>query len=134
MVLVASTSSRVGIGRQVIQEFKERWDLADEESVVNKRLHGRHGCVPVFGGTNDGNLGELAVEKDGGLRHDQIGLQVIGRGSSIELIKREVAIGDVGSVAGLIVPGLKMRGFSRTDAEQNPQDLRMGDALGELWI
>src|SRR5205807_6299548 len=75
-----------------------------------------------------------AVEKDGGLRHDQIGLQVIGRGSSIELIEREVAIGDVGSVAGLIVPGLKMRGLGRTDAEQNPQDLRMGDALGELRI
>ena len=75
-------------------------------------------CAPLSRGcwANDGDRTEIIVKKNRWLRHDQVGLELIGgaRGTIIrvdafvEIRERKVTIGDDGCIACLVVPYLKV--------------------------
>src|SRR5205807_2154519 len=89
-----------------------RW--IEEESVINEAYdRGDGAALSSRRGANDGNGSELWVEEHGGLGHDQIRLEQIrcwsavdGRcaiirvNPTVEIREREVAICDVGGIAG----------------------------------
>src|SRR5206468_1892237 len=43
-------------------------------------------------------------------------------------------VGQRRSIAGLVLPDLKVHRLRRADAEQDAQHLRMGDALRQRWV
>ncbi len=106
--------------------------MADEQPVGRPGLDRGH-CTPTppwLGWANDRNGRELAAEEDGGLGHDQVGLEVLpAKGSGIEVRKHQ-PIGRVGQsrrIARLVMPRLKMGCLGGADTEQDAQHLRMGD-------
>jgi len=64
---------------QLVEDGKELLRLADEQPVIRKGLDRGH-CTPTsryLGRPNDRNGRELAAEEDGGLRHDQVRLELL---------------------------------------------------------
>lgn len=122
----------------------------DEEPVVNEGLDCTLGSIVWIRRPNNGYRPELGVKKDCRLRHDQVGLEQVGRGngcasshgvcagvgiqSVIEVGEAEVAVGDVRRVRGLVVPDLEMHGLAWPDTEQDSEYFKIGDFLGETWI
>ena len=122
---------------QLAEEGKERLRLADEQPVGRQSLERPHCSAHGLGRPNDRNDRELAAEEDGGLGHDQVGLEVLpAKGSSIEVGKHQ-PIGGIGQsrrVARLVMPGLKMGGLGGADTEQDAQHLWTGDPLRQRWV
>jgi hypothetical protein len=111
--------------------------LADEQPVGRQGLGSSH-CSPLcLGRANDRNDRELSAEEDGGLRHDQVGLEVLpAKGRCIEVRKHQPirGIGQSRRIAGLIVPGLKVRCLGRADTQQDTQNFRMGHPLSQRGV
>jgi hypothetical protein len=135
----------VGILGQIVQEIKKLFWLAVEEPVGRKPRDRALRRAFGFGGANDGDDRELAVEEVCRLRHDQVGLEFIlirkFRGvCEVREKQRGIVWIDQGSnrrvhgVPGFVVPGLEVRRFGGTDAEQDAQNLRTGHALRQRRI
>src|SRR5258708_10341602 len=121
--------------------------MADEQAVVYKALQGAHRRILGFGWQNDRERSELVVQEDGGLRHDEVGLEFIGDfriGESIEVGESDRGTGRAGEtgvgvrqlnrVTRLVMPGLEMRGFRRTNGQQNAQHFDVAHALSKRRI
>src|SRR6266702_4945591 len=113
--------------------------LADEQPVGRPGLD-RGPCTPTppwLGWANDRDGRELAAEEDGGLGHDQVGLEVLpAKGRGIEVRKHQ-PIGGVGQsrrIARLVMPGLKMGCLGGADTQQDAQHFWMGDPLSQRWV
>src|ERR1700751_5798104 len=101
---------------------------------------------PLFnrGGANDRNRPEPLLEEGTGLRHDEVGLEILqpkanGEGRSVEVRKHQGAVGQRGQrrrhcITRLVVPGLKVRCLGWTDAEHDSQNLPIGPPQGQYWV
>src|SRR5258708_24045511 len=71
--------SRVCLLCQLLEDSKELRRLADEQPVGRPGLDRGH-CTPTpryLGRANDRNRRQRSAEEDGGLGHDQVGLEVL---------------------------------------------------------
>src|SRR6266436_9549796 len=106
-------------------------------TIVAQGLERAHGSPLGLSRANDRDGRELAAEEDGGLGHDQVGLECLpAKGSGIEVWKHQ-AIGRVGQrwrVAGLVMPRLEVRGLDWANTEQDAQHLQTGDSLSQRWV
>ncbi len=123
---------------EIGQELKERWRLADEESHSREKLQRSH-CSPV--GSRRPHYRarwEASAQEDGWLGHDQVGLEFLSaKRGRIEVREHQRGIFRVGQsrcIARFVAPGLKVHCLSGTDAENDAQNIGMGDALSERWI
>ena len=132
LLAVLPALGRIGLRCQLAEEAKERLRLADEQPIGRQGLERAHCRAHGLGRPNDRNDRELAAQEDGGLGHDQVGLEVLpAKGSGIEVGKHQ-PIGGIGQwrrIARLVMPGLKMGGLGGANTEQDAQHLRTGDPL-----
>src|SRR4029077_7293355 len=63
---------------QLVQKGKECWRLADEKPHVSQELDHAHGNSLCLSRTNNRAYREAWAEEWAWLRHDQIGLEVLG--------------------------------------------------------
>src|SRR5205814_7005099 len=84
---------------------------------------------------------ETRVDERARFGHNQIGLKILSakrRGVQVRKSRRVVVdrikSSHLQCVACLVLPGLKMHGFSRADADQNSQDFYAGSSLRHRWI
>src|SRR5262250_501137 len=105
-----------------------------EKSVFNKTLDGGYRTT-LFGGSwaNDGNGTKLCVQEERWLRHDQVRLGSVCLGWIlwIKIRESEIAVGNVGSVAGLVLPSLEVHDLRPTDTQQNSQNFEVGHLLSQ---
>ncbi len=117
----------------------------EEEAILSKADDGGHRASLLCGSwANDGDRAQLFVKKEGRFGHDQVGLELVcdviaggpgvGIDAGIEVGKRQVAVGDVGRVAGLVVPGLEVRDLAPANAQQNPQNFQIGYLLSQRRV
>src|SRR5258708_7966138 len=118
---------------QVLQQFKERWHLADEQPVFNKSVHGSHGRPFCLRGANYGAARKLSTQKWRRFGHDQVCLQVLS-GKSRKGQSRIARVGYSRSIARLVVPDLKVHCLGWPDAKQNSQYLLAGYPLRQRWV
>jgi hypothetical protein len=117
------SSRLVGILCEIRQQLKEFVRLSDEQAHRRQKLDYSHSDSPSFGRTNDRTLREFAAEEWARLRHDQVCLEGLAtKGRRVEVRKgqsiRGVSKGR--RIARLVRPRLKVHGFSRTNADENP--------------
>src|SRR5439155_8233314 len=74
----------VGFFGELLHQGEEAGGLAGEEAHVDQELDHAFGDVFGFSGANDGASRELAANEWARLRHDQVGLKVLGRESGGE--------------------------------------------------
>src|ERR1700746_263143 len=132
--LLAFAPRRVRLPCEFFEGAKERAGLADEQSVVNEGLNSAHGCTLGFCWPDDRHRRELFAQEDGRLRHDEVGLEIVGVGIRVQVSKHKVAVGNSGSIACLVMPSLEVSGFGGPDTQENAQDFGVSDALGERGI
>ena len=108
-------------------------ELTDEESHVREEVEHVHGNPVGFRGTDDGAYREFAAEEWAGLRHDEVGLELLaakGRrvqvGEGYRNMGDGMGCGEGRSVAGLVGPGLKVHGFGGADADEDAEDFDAG--------
>jgi len=68
------------------------------------------------------------AKENSGLRHDEIGLEVLSTRSGIKIWKNQrriCGIGQSGSISGLVLPGLEVHGFRGPDAEHDSQNFNV---------
>ena len=109
-------------GCQISQRCKERGRLADEKPTGRQGIGSGHCCPLCLGRTNDRADREATAEKDGGLGHDQVGLEILpAKWRFIEVRKNQPIRGvrQRNRIARLVMPRLKVCGLGRADAEQN---------------
>ena len=115
-----------------------RW--VKEQPVLNKADDRGYGASLFCGcWADDGDRTELLAKKQRWLGHDQIGLEfvggsrgaIIGIDATIQIRKRKITIGDVGRIACLVVPSLKMHDLRSADAQQDSEHFQIGDLLGQ---
>ena len=124
----------VRIVSKVLHEGEERRRLADEEPHIGQELNNAFGDVFGLCRTNDRAWRQVRTDKGAGLRHDQVGLQVLTGRSEIRKADRHASdwVNDVcqwGRVACFVLPSLKVHGFGGADADQDAQNFRMRGAL-----
>jgi len=137
---------------QLEEEVSEMLRLADEEPVIHEALNSGDGAVEFCGcWANDSYGTQVRIEKMGRLGHDEVGLQGIAAerlGIRLALGSRErrerycctraarsvVRVGNRKSIPGLVLPGLKMHGLARSDAEQDSQNLEVRYLLRQRGI
>src|SRR5580704_9999784 len=131
----------VGLRRQLLQELKELLRLTDEESIAGQPVERSRGRPHSGRRPNDGDSGELPVEERCRFGHDQVCLKVLAAERRSVKVREAhlyashwVSVADVGSIARFVVPGLEVRDLRAADAEKNPQDLHIGDALRQRRI
>ena len=103
-----SALGRIRFLSQLSEDRKELLRLADEQPVGRQGL-GRAHCSPFcLGGANDRTGRELAAEEDGGLGHDQVGLEgLCVKRRGIEVWKHQ-SIRGVGQGRRIACPGRKI--------------------------
>src|SRR5260370_10859182 len=79
----------IGLVRQLMQQREESRRLPDEQTIRRQSPHGRDGGSLRLGWPNDRARREPAVQKNGGLRHDQVRLQVLADGGDAQVRKRK---------------------------------------------
>src|SRR6266576_1956357 len=106
----------------------------EEDPIIGEADNGGH-CATLScrGRTNYGDGAKLPIQEERWLRHDQVGLEVVSWvgtsaawirvDSAIQVRKRKITVGDIGSIAGLVVPRLEVHYLGSADTQQNPQDL-----------
>ena len=125
---------------QIVQQIEEPLIfLADEKSVVGECLYRSCRSALRLGRANDRADGEFSAQKWCWLGHDEVRLQrfrlahgQVGKSNRCACLG--IHIGQRSSVAGLVLPCLKMHGLGRANAEQNSQDFRVGYPLRKRWI
>jgi hypothetical protein len=80
--------------RQVLEQFKELWRLADEKSHVRQELDHAFGDVFCLGGANDGAPWQVRADEGAWLWHDQVRLQVLARGVRSQIRETHGYAGD----------------------------------------
>src|SRR6267378_4965170 len=137
-ILFDIASGFIRIFSQVSHKCKELLRLAQEESHGGEKLEGSHGSPLCASGTNDGACRELPAEKYSGFRHDQVGLEILTPGRRhVEVGKYQrmiLGVGQSRSIAGLVLPRLKVHGLGWADAEHDAQNLDIGYPLSQRWI
>src|SRR5260221_12818051 len=130
-------SGRICCLCQALQDCKELRRLADEQPVGRQGTQSAHGSPLGRGRANDRNDRERAAEEDGGLGHDQVGLEVLSaKRRGIEVRKHQPirGVGQSRRIACLVVPGLKMHCLGWADTEQDAQHFWIGDSLGQRGV
>ena len=94
VVTAAATLGIVSFRSKILQQFKERWRLADEESHRRQELHHAHRNACRLGRPNDRTCRETWIKKWAGLGHDQISFEIFQRkpsrrGCGIQVGKRQ---------------------------------------------
>jgi len=101
---------------QILQEFKERWRLANEKPIGRQGLECSH-CGPLcLGRANDRTYRELSAEERARLGHDQVSLKILPaewRGVEVRKHQAISRIGQSRGIARLDPPGLQKK-FYRT--------------------
>src|SRR5258707_4905338 len=131
--------SRVCLLCQLLEDSKELRRLADEQPVGRPGLDRGH-CTPTpryLGRANDRNRRQRSAEEDGGLGHDQVGLEVLApKRCGIEVRKYQ-PIGGVSQsrrIARLVMPRLKMRCLDWADTEQDAQHFQISGPLSQRGV
>jgi len=128
-------SCRICRPSQPGEDVEEFLRLAPEQPGISQELHRAHGGARGLGRANDRTDRELSVQEYGGLRHDQVGLEVLENkrrtGWTVQIWKHQSirGVGQRRRIASLVLPGLKVHRFRRPDTQQDPQYLPMSDAL-----
>jgi len=92
----AVTFGFVGLRCKVLQQFKERFWLSDEQPHGRQELHRAHGNPCCLGRSNDRTYREVSAQEGAGLGHNEVRLEgLASKRSRIEVRKRQ-AIGGVG--------------------------------------
>ena len=78
--------------------------------------------------------GNLAVEEDGRLGHDQVRLQELTVGVEVGEGKPGGGVSQRWGVPGFVLPRLEMHRLGRADAEQDAQHFSACDPLGERGV
>src|SRR6202166_3359540 len=106
--------------------FAGAW--VEEQSILGKADDGSYGPALSCGRwTDDRYRAQLGIQEYCGFRHDQVGLERIGGSGTlrssiridpaVEVGEGQIAVGDVGGVAGFVVPGLEVHDFAAAHAE-----------------
>ena len=102
---------------------KELWRLTTEQPHVGQELDHALGNIFGFGRANDRAWREAWAEEWAGLRHNQVVPQNL---PGAAVVRKGQAVGGVGDIerrrnrsASLVLPGLKVHGLGRTDADQD---------------
>src|SRR6516165_511083 len=113
-------SSIIRLVCQREQCIEERLRLALEKSARSQESSSPR-CSPVcFGRANDRTDRELSVQEYGGLRHDQVGVEVLGiKGRLVQVWKHQSirGVGQRRRIARLVLPGLKVHRLRRADTQ-----------------
>jgi len=137
VVTATVTFGFVSLSCKVLQQFKERFWLSDEQPHGRQELHCAHRNPFCLRRSNDRTYREVSAQEGAGLGHDKVRLEgLASKRSRIEVRKRQ-AVGGVGQrsqgvrnrIARLVRPGLKMHCFSRADAEEYSQDFHAARPL-----
>ena len=141
LVGLAALTGGVGLCGEVLQQGEECRRLTDEKPVGGERFHGSHGGAIGFRGSNDRDGRESFVQENGRLRHDQVGLEILGmearRAHQIEdnfHARHRIGVRGIGAITSLVAPGLEMHDFRSADAEQDSQHLGVSDSLSQGWV
>jgi hypothetical protein len=117
----------------------------EKQSVLGKADDGSYGPALSCGcWTDDRYRPQLGIQEYRRFGHDQVGLERIGGSGTlhssiridpaVEVGEGQIAIRDVGCVAGLVVPGLEVHDFAAADAEQHAQDFDVSDFLSQRGV
>src|SRR4029077_1615188 len=121
---------------------KKRRRLADEKPHVGEECKSTHGGAIRVRWSNDRNNRKTRVQERARLRHDQVGLEELAaewRGVQIRKRHRYPShridyVRQWWRITCLIGPCLKMHGLGGSDADQDPQDFRMGGPLCQRGV
>src|SRR5713226_3983537 len=137
-VLCTSILGCVCVFSEIGQELKERRRLPDEKSHSGEKLQRSHRSTFGSSGPHYRARWQASAQEYGGLRHNQVGLEFLStKRGRIEVREHQRGIFWVGQsrcIARFVAPGLKVHGLGGTDAENDAQNIGMGDALSERWI
>src|SRR6266852_809757 len=93
---LAVAAGGVGVFGQVAEKGEELFGLAEEKVAGGQAIESAHCRAFGVGGPDDGAGGKIPVQEDGGLRHDQVGLEIFAAkaGVVVEVVKDDLRTGD----------------------------------------
>jgi hypothetical protein len=115
------------------EHFEELLRLAAEQPHGGQKLPRARG----LGRANNRTDRELSVQEYGGLRHDQVSIEVLGiKGRRVQVWKYQSirGVGQRRRIARLVLPGLKVHRLRRADTQQDAQHLPMSDPLRQRRV
>src|SRR5271165_2844469 len=121
---------------QIHRRCKERSGLAYEKPRRHESVERRH-RAEIFYRANDRAPRKLSANENAWLGHYQVGLEERSAKRSFIEVRKHEPIRRVlqrRRIASFVLPGLEVHRLARADAEQDQQDLRMGDPLRQRRI